>query len=324
LSFWYLFRHLVHNQSASNRAAFEELAMTSRHWCFPLLLMALLQNSAPVAGQHVEDPSDADTESRSTTNLFGLRAAVLDDDIVTDRPDFTESTEAVPWGHFQLEAGYTFTQDDEDGVHARTHSGPELLLRMGVVEDFELRFGWQGHEWTHTRTEQRNDVGRRVWVEDWDQGASDFELGFKLKIAEQSGWRPSLAVLGSLVVPTGSHNTSAGDVEPLLGLLWGYDLSERLAVAGQVLVATPTDAGDRFVQTSASISFAAALTGRLGSYVEYYVITPNQEHSDAAHTVNGGFTYLVHRDLQLDWRIGAGMNEEADDFFTGIGFSWRF
>ncbi len=35
----------------------------------------------------------------------------MQEPLVTDRPDFTESTEAVPAGHLQLEAGYTFTLD---------------------------------------------------------------------------------------------------------------------------------------------------------------------------------------------------------------------
>ncbi|MFQ5990494.1 MAG: hypothetical protein ACE5K9_11330 [Candidatus Methylomirabilales bacterium] len=32
------------------------------------------------------------------------------DPLVTDRPDFTESTETVAPGRFQIEAGYTFSR----------------------------------------------------------------------------------------------------------------------------------------------------------------------------------------------------------------------
>ena len=37
----------------------------------------------------------------------------------------------------------------------------------------------------------------------------------------------------------------------------------------------------------------------------------------------GGLTFLIHCDFQVDWRVGFGLNEEADDFFTGVGFAWR-
>ncbi|MCZ6654354.1 MAG: hypothetical protein O7D91_15175, partial [Planctomycetota bacterium] len=36
-------------------------------------------------------------------------ADAMAEPLITDRPDFTESTDAIPTGHFQLEAGYMFT-----------------------------------------------------------------------------------------------------------------------------------------------------------------------------------------------------------------------
>ena len=75
---------------------------------------------------------------------------------------------------------------------------------------------------------------------------------------------------------------------------------------------------------SASLAAAVALSEKVGAYVEYFGFYPNAEHSDAAHTINGGLTYLINNNFQIDWRIGAGLNEEADDFFTGVGFAFRF
>ena len=86
----------------------------------------------------------------------------------------------------------------------------------------------------------------------------------------------------------------------------------------------PTEDGSRFFQTSASLSVAFAVTDRLGTYVEYFGFYPNAEGSDCAHSINSGLTYLINNNFQIDLRVGAGLNEEADDFFTGIGFAWRF
>ncbi len=49
-------------------------------------------------------------------------------ELVTDRPDFTESAVVVPLGSLQAEAGATLDRAS-DGV--RTLAGPELLLRWG-------------------------------------------------------------------------------------------------------------------------------------------------------------------------------------------------
>lgn len=258
------------------------------------------------------------------TSWFDLRKAPIDDNLVTDRPDFTESTETIPYGRFQLEMGYTFTYDREGNDRTRDHTAPELLLRVGIVENFELRFGWLGYSFTEAQGQERTRAGRRVTNEAWSQGSNDFELGFKLKIAEQDGLRPHLAILGAATFPSGSANVSSGDVEPLGALLWAYDLSENVALAGQFVLAAPVEDSRRFVQTAASLSLGISLTDRLGTYVEYIGTFHNARDSDCAHTVNGGFTYLITNNLQIDIRAGAGLNEEADDFFTGAGLSWRF
>ncbi len=243
--------------------------------------------------------------------------------LITDRPDFTESTEAVPAGHVQLEVGYTFTFDREGTDRTRDHAAPELLLRIGLVENLELRIGWDGYSWTESQFEAESRSGRRTTREDWTRGANDLSLGFKYKLVEQDGWIPHFGVLGAITVPSGSAGFSSGDVDPELILLWAYDLTDSLAIAGNVGFALPTENGSRFFQTSASVSIAIAVTDRLGAYAEYFGFYPNTEGSDSAHTINGGLTYLISNDFQIDVRIGAGLNEEADDFFTGVGFARR-
>lgn len=248
----------------------------------------------------------------------------LSEPLITDRPDFTESTEAVPRGHLQLEAGYTFTYDREGSDRTREHTAPELLVRVGVVENLELRLGWDGYSWTDALFETETRRGRRVGREDWSQGANDLSLGVKYKFFDQDGLVPHFGLIAGATVPSGSAGVSSGDVDPEVVLLWAYDITDSFAVAGNVGFFAPSDEGDRFFQTTASISAAFALGDRVGAYVEYFGLYPNTEDSDTAHSANCGLTYLISNDFQIDWRIGAGLNEEADDFFTGIGFAWRF
>ena len=250
--------------------------------------------------------------------------ADLSGPLVTDRPDFTESTDAVQRGHFQLELGYTFTYDREVADRVRDHTAPEFLLRVGLFDDFELRLGWDGYSWTQSLFAGRTRRGRSVTREDWMQGSNDVSIGFKYKFFEQAGLRPHFGVIGAVSVPSGSASLSSGDVDPQLVLLWAYDVTDWFSVAGNVGLAAPTDADGRFFQTSSSLALAFALTDELGTYVEYFGFYPNANDSDAAHNLNGGFTYLITDNLQLDVRAGFGLNEEADDFFTGVGFAWRW
>ena len=39
---------------------------------------------------------------------------------------------------------------------------------------------------------------------------------------------------------------------------------------------------------------------------------------------DGGFTLLLNNDVQWDVRAGVGLNDNADDYFAGMGLSLRF
>jgi hypothetical protein len=244
--------------------------------------------------------------------------------LITDRPDFTESTDAVQTGHVQLEGGYTFSLDRERRERERAHTLPEALLRIGLFHDFELRLGWEGYSFTDGQFENRTRAGRRVNREDWSQGANDVTVGVKYKFFEQHGLHPHVGMIAQLSAPSGSAELTSGDVDPEVKWLWAYDLSEKWGLAGNLNIGVPSDEKGRFVQASASISAAYSWTERFGSYLEYYGFYPNARDADCAHTLNGGVTFLVHNDFQIDLRVGAGANEEADDFFAGVGFGYRW
>ncbi len=260
----------------------------------------------------------------SATILTHVSAQTVDpmsEPLVTDRPDFTESTETIPAGHVQLESGYTFTLNDDDGLRTQNHTAPEGLLRVGLTENLELRLGWEGYAWTRDRTSATEDSDGETFRTD---NANDATIGLKWKLFEQDGWRPHFGLIFETSVPSGNGDATTNDADPAVKLLWAYDLAEGFSLSGNVNLAIPTENGSRFLQTAASISLAVALDDRWGIYSEYYGFFNNAHHADAAHYLNGGVTFLVHNNLQLDWRAGFGLNDEADDFFTGVGFVIRF
>ncbi len=268
-----------------------------------------------------ENGEDAETSTQADD---WWTPAKLDGPLVTDRPDFTECAVTVPRGHLQLEAGYTYSYDREHHVTNRTHTAPELLLRVGLIDDVELRIGWAGYSWVNQRTPGETQAGRPVMLEDWSQGGADQYIGVKWKLFDEEGLRPDFAIIPGMFVPTGGNGFSSGDVDPEIKLAWGYTLTDRLGLAGNLNFATPTEDGHRFFQTGASVSLAYALTDTVGAFAEYFGIYPNASGTDCAHTMNGGLTWQLTPNFQLDWRAGVGLNEEADDFFTGDGFSIRY
>ncbi|MCB9857569.1 MAG: transporter [Phycisphaerales bacterium] len=244
--------------------------------------------------------------------------------LVTDRPDFTESTLTVPSGHLQIESGFTFASNRRKGVRTRRHTFPEILLRAGLAHDVELRIAWAG--WTRTTELLRaeNDVGRNESMTDSSTGGNDLSLGAKFHLADQSGWRPDVGLIVAASLPTGHIAHSSGDVDPFVGLLWSYDIGESFAIAGNLNLAMPTIDGDRIVEPQSSVSLSYSISDNVGAFVEYFGFYPTAGDGPDAHYVDGGFTFLLSDDFQIDVRAGAGLNDDADDVFAGVGFAWRF
>lgn len=289
--------------------------------------LAVMDQGGSASGQSstaavAQSPEDGERDAGVRSDQTATRETP--GPLVTDRPDFTESTETVSPRWFQLEGGYTFTYDREDDQRRREHAAPELLLRAGLAERVELRLGWAGYAWTELHEDAARGGGRTRGREDWSQGAADVSFGLKVKLVDQAGLRPDFGVIVQATAPSGSPGYSSGDVDPEVKLLWAYELTERFSLAGNVNLGVPTEEAHRFVQSSASVSLGMSVAERIGAYAEYFGFYPNAHGSDCAHYLNGGMTFLITEDFQLDVRAGLGLNEEADDFFTGVGFAWRF
>ncbi len=248
------------------------------------------------------------------TATTGQPASAAPDDIdvlITDRPDFTESAQAVPQGRVQVEAGATFER--AGGVRAATFG--ETLLRIGTGRASELRVG----------------VPSYVSIRDGSRssGLDDGSLGAKFALAPGSGMgfrRPALAVIVGTSVPGGARRVAARTFAPEIKLVVAVDLNERFSFATNLGVARPTDSTARFTQFVATASFAYGVSPKVGAFLEGFAFSKTDSTGNAAQFVNTGLTYLVNPDLQFDARIGTGVgnNVGGPDYFYGIGVSRRF
>jgi hypothetical protein len=247
--------------------------------------------------------------------LIALAAApcsAQDGALVTDRPDFTESALSVLPGVVQVEAGYTWTRNDGVDVH----SLGEVLLRIGVLPRAEVRVGLNSFAWSDGPSNA--------------SGMEDASLGVKVELTPGSNQgfqllRPSIALLVSTTLPTGAEEFGETELQPAATLAMSWDLSERLGLGANAGVGAPTLDGDRFGQFSGSLALGASVTEHLGAYGEYYVFAPPGPDAEAAGFLNGGLTWLLGEDFQLDLRAGFGVHgDDADAFFFGGGLATRF
>src|SRR5262249_37502676 len=123
--------------AARSVAAGFVLAISSG-WAAAQTVPASLQDSAdlkPLAAVVREAPVQASASgavSSGPAAVKAVREITSKDEMVPDRPDFTESSVVVPRGGFQFESGMVYEGDTRDGVHGRNLTVPSSLLRIGL------------------------------------------------------------------------------------------------------------------------------------------------------------------------------------------------
>lgn len=218
-------------------------------------------------------------------------------DIITDRPDFTESPTTVPVGRVQIEAGAT----QEWGRDSDVIAGPEALIRWSPLSRFELRLTLPDYI----------DAGSA-------SGFGDISVGAKAAFGTLGGWQ--VAGLAGLSLPTGENEVSSGEVVPEVLLTAGRDLSTSWSLGAQVSATLVNAAND--VELGATLVMGTSLTERIGTFLEAAVSGPVGE--PVAALLHHGYTLSLGSQMQADLHAGVGLTDTAPKFLLGAGWSTRF
>ena len=230
--------------------------------------------------------------------------------LVTDRPDFTESASTVAPGRFQFELGYTFTRAGDEN----RHNFGELLARIGILSWLEGRLG------INSFSVLRDPAADR-------EGLEDLTLAFKSilyrKPEESSAAVPQVALLFGLDLPTGDEEFGSNEVQPGAKTAAEWDLCDRFVLATNLGWAYLRSDGERFHQGVGSLVLGYSISEPLSAYFEWYGLFPENRGGGSNHYLNTGLAWRLGPNLQLDWRIGLGLQDLDPNWFTGVGLSFR-
>ena len=240
-------------------------------------------------------------------------------ELITDRPDQTESSVVVPPGYVQIETGWSLSRDEEGGIRSETHQFPGTLFRIGALTRMELRLGFDGSLWEQTReTGQTTDL----------TGAGDMGVGAKFYLWEEQEWLPETALLAGVSLPIGKEKLSSERADPSFRLSLSHTLSDRFSFGynlGSTWESALDETGDRDMLSlfNYTATLAIGLSDPAGLFLEVYGDIPFNAEGGPRNSFDGGVTYLLRDNLQLDAAAGVGLSESADDWFVGLGITLR-
>ncbi|MFC0874945.1 transporter [Saccharicrinis sp. FJH2] len=225
-------------------------------------------------------------------------------DMVTDRPDQTESASIVPKLHFQLESGFDFT-DANSLSDIKDVKSIQSLLRFGLTSALELRLGFSNETAT--------------LVSDPEGSVSNIlNPGFKYRIFKGAGIIPDVAVMGSFLLPV---KTDDADHfwSPEVRLAAQHDLLDVLSLGYNLALFWDNKNYDtqKFYSVTAGLNVIPKTCLFLEFFGENYKTLGNAGYIDF------GFTYSIINNLHLDGYLGYGLNDNSNNMFWGVGFTVR-
>ncbi|WP_233151797.1 transporter [Pelomonas sp. KK5] len=238
--------------------------------------------------------------------------AQAEEGIVTDRPDFVESSDVVGRGRWQLETSVAGERDKVDGIRVRGLSTP-TLLRFGLSDTVELRLETDGRS-------RVSAGGMR------SSGWSDISIGTKWHIQDGEGTRPSLAWLLHADLATGSGPFRGQGTRPSLRMSIEWDLPDGYNLG--LMPGLYRDRNEDGRRYTGGI-MAVTLGRQFGEQVHGFVELAGQQIASARNggkllTFDTGVTYLVSDSVQLDSALFFGLNRTSPDLGWTVGLSMKF
>lgn len=239
-------------------------------------------------------------------------SAAVDDAIVTDRPDFVESSNVVGNGRLQVESSVLVERDKLDGVRSRAYSMP-TLLRYGVGDVLELRVETDGRSIDHAG-EASNPAGY-----------ADTALGLKWHVRDEAQGLPSMALLLNADLPSGSRAWRGQGVRPTLRLTAEWELPAGMSLGMMPGVGLErTDAGERYGYGLFGVVLGKELTPTWRAFVE--VAAPRIARAADGGTIatfDAGTAWLLSDRCQFDAMLSLGLNRRTPDAALTVGLSFK-
>jgi len=232
-------------------------------------------------------------------------------EMVTDRPDQTESAQVVPLNSLQIETGFVREYNKNGSISYIDYAFNSTLLRYGLLKNLELRLGIEYlGEWVEYFPDNPMTIN----------GFGGLFTGIKFKILDEDGSKPGIAVLGNLLFPFTAHDRYKTDHAAAgLRLALSQSLSDKLSFGYNLGVEWDGYSDD--IAWFYSVSIGIGLTNKLGMFIESYGLISNRNMT--VHLLDAGFTYLILSNLQADISGGLGVNDSAIDNFISLGLSYR-
>lgn len=221
--------------------------------------------------------------------------------VITDRPDQTESSSTVGNGNLQIETGLLIGFEGESQNSNRQILAPTNLFRYGITKNIEIRL--------LNQVEALRNDSFSVY------GISDMEIGTKIQILKNENKNTEIAFLTHLIIPTGTKELSNDKYGTVNKISISHVINENVGIGYNL-------GYNYFGQGKGDFTYSLALgigvNDKVGIFIEPY--GEIVEFDEYISNFDAGVTYLAYENMQFDFSFGTGLNHKMN--YISVGFSW--
>lgn len=243
-------------------------------------------------------------------------AEQAEEPLETDRDSFTPATTLASPQRTIVESSYSFILNSSG---RQGHSLPELLIRRGVNDWLELRFGYN---WESGGTS--NPISGEEFDEENFSGIPEARVnyGAKLQVTRPNHWVPRSALIVEGTTPVAGPSTVTNiSVSPV----WGWTLPNNWVWDSSFRYTSSNDEEESFSLWAASTVMKIPFGGGWNLHLEYFgTMSEDKARDMSRHYFSPGLHWTVTPNFEIGSRCGWGLNEQSADFFANVGIGVRF
>lgn len=227
---------------------------------------------------------------------------------MSGRPGQAIGGAVVGTGILQIQSGYDYDVDDMTQTRS-TIQTLNNVLRLGLSENFEVSTV------VDYSLVKNSFPGHQASIE----GLSQWQMGFRYNvIPEDKDWIPVLGIQTRFRMKQVSHHFKINQVAPVIMVSAQKGLTEDFSFTANGGV--DYNGSDNVPTYNWVLSLSQALTSQIGLTYEVY---GNQYNDQNRQYLGIGLAWLLNSNFQLDTYVSTAKNQNAEELYATLGFSWR-
>ena len=222
-------------------------------------------------------------------------------ELTVDRPGFADTPFTVPSGMYQFEFGFDYFKRPT----GEFYNLPVGMLRTGISKRSEIRVS--------TRHILDNTDGNSF------KGITPLSLGVKMHVIKERKWIPETDIMTNVIIPMSETTSQSSKLGYEVLLLFQHDFYPNTALNYNIGYVWDSFQGKSVF--TVSVCFNYLPTRRIGLYIEYFGFGQNKWPGEQGF--DGGITYLLAPNFQVDISSGVSRLEDKNNFFASSGFTFR-